>query len=147
MKVILKKNYNNLGNKNDLVEVSPGYARNFLIPSGIAVVATNGEQSVAKENLKQVEHKFIQAKQDAIDTAKKLNNIVIEIRTKSGSNGKVYGSITPLKLAEALKEQGILVDRKTIIFDKPVKELGLYEASVGLHKEVVHKVKFRVIGN
>ena len=128
--------------------MKPGYGRNCLIPQGIAVVASSGNRKMAEENIRQSAYKFNQIKSDAIELAKRLDNLSIEVRTKASALGKVYGSVTPVKLAEVLKERGIVdIDRKNITFNKPIKELGDYQATLILHKDVIRTITFRVVGS
>lgn len=145
MEIILKQDFKGLGYKNDLVKVKPGYGRNYLIPKGFAVVANVANKKVALENAKQAAHKVAKRKQDAEAVAAKLDQLTIEVKAKAGKSGKIFGSVTPLHLAETLKTQGIIVDRRDISFDEPVKTLGVHRATLVLHKEVVHSFPFKVI--
>ena len=147
MKVILKKDFKGLGYKNDQVKVKPGYGRNFLIPQGLAVVASAANTKVALENTRQTAHKVAKSKQDALAVAAQLDQLTIVVKAKVGEQGKTFGSVTSLQLTEALKEQGIWIDRKDIRFQAAVKTLGTHQAMVALHKEVVHPFSFRVISD
>ena len=145
MEVILKKDFKGLGHKNDTVKVKAGYGRNYLIPQGFAVVANEVNKKIALENIRQAAHKVAKLKEEAEALAMQLDQLTIAITAKARNSGKIFGAVTPLQLADALKVQGILVDRKAISFDKPVKELGAHEATLTLHKEVTHTLKFKVL--
>lgn len=144
MEVILKKDLTGLGLKDDLVTVKAGYGRNYLIPKGLAMIANAVNKKVAQENIRQAAHKIAQRKQAAEDIAAQLQELVIELKVKSGEKGKLFGAVTTSQLAQALKEQSINIDHKTIRFAKPVKELGEHAAVITLHKEVVHTLQFKV---
>lgn len=145
MEVILKQDFSGLGHKNDLVKVKPGYGRNYLIPQGLAMPANAINRKIAQENARQAAHKVAQRKQEAEALAAKLDQLTIEVAVKAGDSGKIFGSVTALQVAEALKAQGITINRKDIRFSTPVKVLGAHEVSVTLHKDVVHTLKFKVI--
>ena len=145
MEVILKKDFKGLGHKNDTVKVKAGYGRNYLIPQGFAVVANEVNKKIALENIRQAAHKVAKLKEEAEALATQLDQLTMVITAKAGARGKIFGAVTPLQLADALKAQGILVDRKAISFAKPVKELGAHEATLTLHKEVTHTLKFKVV--
>jgi len=145
MEVILKQDFKGLGYKNEQVKVKPGYGRNYLIPQGIAMVANETNKKIALENTKQALHKLAKYKQDAEAISIKLDQVSIELKTKAGEKGKIFGAITPLQLAEALKLQAILVDRRDISFEKPIKTLGVHKAIINLHKEIIHSFQFKVV--
>lgn len=145
MKVILKKDFKGLGYKNDQVKVKPGYGRNFLIPQGVAMVASEANKKVALENARQTAHKVAKSKQDALAVAAQLDQLTIVVEAKVGEQGRTFGSVTALQLAEALKEQGVWVDRRDIRFKAAVKTTGTHQAMVTLHKEVVHPFSFQVV--
>lgn len=145
MELILKEDIIGLGYKNDIVQVKSGYGRNFLIPTGKAVIASASAKKVLAEDLKQRAHKLEQIKQEAQAVADKLAAIEpIVIATKVSSTGVIYGSVHALHIADKLKEQGFDIDRK-IILVKDVKEVGSYVAHVKLHKEVSVDVPFEVV--
>ena len=144
MEVILKKDLAGLGLKDDLVPVRPGYGRNYLIPKGLAMVANAANKKIAQENIRQAAHKMAQRKQAAEAIVVQLQELAIEIKVKAGEKGKIFGSVTTAQLAQALREQNINVDHKTIGLVKPIRELGEHEAIVTLHKEIVHTLKFKV---
>jgi large subunit ribosomal protein L9 len=145
MEVILKQDFKGLGYKNDLVKVKPGYGRNYLIPQNFAMIANATNKKIAAENARQAAHKLAKRKQDAEALAAQLDQLVVKIPAKVGEKGKIFGTITPLQLAEALKKYGILVDRRDIKFEKSIKTIGVYQAIISLHKEISHTFKFEVI--
>ena len=145
MQLILKENVQGLGYKDDVVNVKDGYGRNYLIPTGKAVIASKSALKALEEELKQRAHKLAKIKADAEALAEKLREVKpIVIATKVSKTGTVYGSVNALHIAEALKEQGFEIDRKTIVV-KDVKEVGKFVASVKLHKEVAVEVPFTVV--
>jgi large subunit ribosomal protein L9 len=145
MEVLLKEDIKGLGYKNDLVKVRPGYGRNFLIPRGLAVMATESNKKLIAENVKQAAHKAEKLKKDAEAIAEKIGNVVLEIKAKVGESGKIFGAITSLQISDALKDKGFPVDRKKISFKGEVKEVGEYTAILDLHKEVKKDIKFKVV--
>ncbi|MBL0913665.1 MAG: 50S ribosomal protein L9 [Bacteroidia bacterium] len=148
LEVILKKEVQNLGSKDEIVKVRPGYARNFLVPQGIAVMATESNRKVHAENLRQRAHKEAKILEDAKAMAEKISAQVIKIGAKAGENGKIFGSVNTVMLADAYEKAGIPVDRRQIalIGDDTIKQLGNYKANIKLHKEVSVEVDFEVIG-
>jgi len=146
MDIILKEDIKGLGYRNDIVSVKPGYGRNFLIPQGKAIIANSSNKKVLAENIKQASHKAEKMIADAKALASKLGETVLEVKTKVGENGKIFGSITPLLVQEALKAStGVEIDRKKIDFSNKIKEVGEYEVELDLHKSVKHTMKFNVI--
>ena len=146
MEVILKQDIPNLGFKNDIVTVKNGYGRNYLIPKGIATLATKPAVKVHEENMRQRAHKEEKIKNEAVALAEKLSGSTIKIGAKTSSTGKIFGSVNTIQIAEMLKEQGVDVDRRNIkIVEDAVKEVGFYNAVVKLHKEVTAEFKFEVI--
>lgn len=147
MEVILKKNIDKLGYKDELVTVKPGYGRNFLIPQGYAVLATASAKKAHEETLKQRSHKESKIVAEAEALAAKLAEVKVSISTKVGENGKIFGSVNTVQLAEALKAAGYDIDRKSLkIKEEPIKEVGTYEAEVNLHKGVKPTISFEVVG-
>jgi len=143
MEIILIKDVEKLGYTNDIVEVAPGYANNFLIPQGLAKVATASAKKVLAENIKQQSHKEAKLTANAEAMAEKLAKLSLTIEAKAEEN-KIFGSVTAADIAEALKAKGVEVDRKNIAVE-PVKTLGDYEASVRLYKTIRGTVKFSVV--
>ena len=144
MNIILKTDIAGLGYKNDTVVVKPGYGRNYLIPQGYAVMATDSNKKIVAENIRQAAHKAEKIKSDAEAIAESIGDMVLTIQAKAGDSGKIFGRVTNTQVADALREKGFDIDRKKITVDD-VKTLGTYEASLDLHKEVKHKVKFEVV--
>ena len=145
MEVILKDDIKGLGYKNDIVNVKPGYGRNYLIPQGFAIIANDSNKKRIAENIRQAAHKAEKIKKDAEDLAKSIGNIVLEIPAKAGESGRIFGAVTTLQVSDALKDKGFEVDRKRITFKSDVKTIGEYVAVLDLHKEVSHEVNFKVI--
>ena len=141
MEVILKTDIKGLGYKNDLVAVKPGYGRNYLIPQGFAVLATQSNKKILAENIKQAAHKAEKIKTEAEGISAKLANLTLEIKAKIGESGKIFGKVTTLQISDALASQGIEIDRKKISINVPVQSAGEFEAEVDLHREVKTKVK------
>jgi large subunit ribosomal protein L9 len=146
MDIILKQDVDNLGYADEVVKVRPGYARNFLIPRGLAIIASVENRKVLAETMKQRAHKAQKIKGDAEAVAKQLEAMTLKIGAKVGESGKIYGSVNALQLADVLAKHGVNVDRKKIHLDSEhIKALGTYTAMVNLHKDVKVKVTFEVI--
>lgn len=145
MKIILKEDVANLGYKDDVVEVKNGYGRNYLIPTGKAVIASPSALKVLAENQKQRAHKLAKIKADAEELAKKLEGVKLTIGAKTSSTGTIFGSVNAIQIAEALKNDGFDIDRKTIVIKNPVKEVGEYVATINLHKDVSVEIPFEVV--
>jgi large subunit ribosomal protein L9 len=146
MEIILKQDVQNLGNKDEIVKVKNGYARNYLIPQGLAITATESAKKVLAENTKQRAHKEAKIKADAEVIAKSLEGVKITIGAKTSSTGKIFGSVNTIQIAEALSQKGFDIDRRIIsIQDDQVKEVGSYIAEIKLHREVKVKIDFEVI--
>jgi len=148
MKVILKQDIAKLGFANDVIEVKNGYARNYLIPQGYAIQGTEQNIKILNEVLKQKAHKAEKIKNDAEAIAAQLEGVSLKIGAKTGTSGKIFGSVNAMQVADALKEQAnIEIDRKKIIVDGDnIKEVGEYVAIVNLHREVKGEIKFEVVG-
>ncbi|MBI5218825.1 MAG: 50S ribosomal protein L9 [Bacteroidia bacterium] len=145
MEVILKEDVKNVGHKNDIVKVRDGYGRNFLLPKGLAIVATPSARKVHAENVKQRAHKEEKLKGDAVQIAKQLEKVTLKIGAKTSSTGKIFGSVNTIQIAEALKEKGVEVDRKDItIKGDHIKEVGTYVANVKLYKDIKVEISFEV---
>ena len=145
MEVILKDDVKGVGFKNDIISVKPGFGRNYLIPQGLAVLANTSNKKVVAENIRQAAHKADKIKNDAQELANSIGDTTLEIPAKVGETGKIFGSVTTLQLSDALKAKGFEVDRKRISFDQEVKTAGEYTATIILHKEVKHQVRFNVV--
>lgn len=145
MKIILKEDISNLGYKDDVVEVKSGYGRNYLIPYGKAVIATPSALKVLAENQRQRAHKLAKIKADAEALAAQLKDVALTIGAKTSSTGTIFGSVNAIQIAEALEKLGFNVDRKNIVVSETVKEVGNYNATVNLHKEVSVEIPFEVV--
>lgn len=147
MQIILKENIEKLGAKDEIVAVKAGYARNYLIPRGYAVPATDSALKMHAENLKQRAHKETKILAEAQAIAEKIASVSIKLVTKASDTGKIFGSINTIQLSEALAKEGFAIDRKSIsISEEHIKNLGTYEARVKLHKEVSATFNFEVVG-
>ena len=146
--IILKKEVVNLGSKDEIVSVRPGYARNYLVPQGIAVMATESARKVHAENLRQRAHKEAKILDDAKALGEKLAASSVKITDKAGESGKIFGAVNTVMLAAALESAGMQVDRRQIalVGEDTIKQLGTYKAQIKLHKEVNVEVNFEVVG-
>ena len=145
MEIILKDDVKGLGYKNDQVTVKSGYGRNFLLPQGLAMLADKTNKKIVAENVRQAAHKADKIKGDAQGIADQIGNMVVDLPAKVGESGKIFGRVTTLQLAEALKARGVDVDRKRLSFDQEPATAGEYTATASLHKEVKHTINFRVV--
>lgn len=146
MELILKKDVENLGFSDDVVTVKNGYGRNYLIPKGYAILATESAKKVLAENLKQRAHKEEEAISQAKKDASKLDDIDLKMTAKAGAGDKLFGSISDGNLSEALAEKGVEIDKKFIsIFGGNIKRLGQYDAKIRFHREVVVDFTFEVV--
>ncbi len=144
MKITLKENMKNLGHQGDVVEVKNGYANNYLFPRGLAIMATASNLKMHEENNRQGALKREKMKTDALSLAEQLKEMSITIGTKAGANGKIFGSITPLQVAQSLKLKGFDIDRRKIEIND-VKMLGTYEAILNLHRDVTVNIAVEVV--
>jgi large subunit ribosomal protein L9 len=146
MEVILLENVDNLGDKNDVVIIKNGYGRNYLIPKGLAIIASKSSKKHADEVKKQQSAKAAKLKEDMLAIVENLQSKVLTVGAKAGSNGKLFGSVTNIQLAESLKKQfDIDIDRRKIKLSDEIKALGTYKATVVLHKEVTAVIDFEVV--
>ena len=145
MDIILREDVANLGYKDDIVSVIRGYGRNYLIPSGKAIIATESARKILAENLRQRAHKLAKIKADAEAFATRFENIVITIAAKTSSTGTIFGSVNSIQVAEELAKLGIEVDRKMIMIKDSIKEVGTYTVAVKLHKEVATEITVNVV--
>jgi large subunit ribosomal protein L9 len=146
MEIILKQDVHRLGSKDDIVSVRDGYGRNYLIPQGMAIVATPSAKKVLAENIRQRAHKEAKLKEEALKLAEKIKAFTITIGAKTSSTGKIFGSVNNIQLAEAIAAQGIEIDRRQITIPKDVvKEVGKHTAKIKLHREVVIDFEFEVV--
>ena len=146
MDIILKKDLKGLGYKNDIVKVKNGYGRNFLIPQGVAVLATDSNKKMQAEEIKQSSFKEQKLRNEATAIAAKLADVTVKVGAKAGESGKIFGSVTNIQLAEALKKAGYDLERKNIEMNEDaIKTLGTYSAKVRLFKEIAATINFEVI--
>ena len=144
MKIILKEDINGLGYKDDVVEVKSGYGRNYLIPTGKAVIASEAALKVLAENQRQRAHKLERIKAEAEAAAAALEGVKLTIGAKTSSTGTIFGSVNAIQIAEALEKLDHNVDRKLISLDA-VKEVGNYTATIRLHRDVTVEIPFEVV--
>jgi large subunit ribosomal protein L9 len=133
-----------LGYSGDVVTVKPGYARNFLIPKGMAVVANASNRKMRAEMMKQQANKLAKKKDDAQTLANKLEATELTLKVKTGTTTKIFGSVTTLQVAHLLKQEGFDIDRRNITFENPIKEIGTYKAQVECYKDIVAEVTVNV---
>ncbi|MDR1172206.1 MAG: 50S ribosomal protein L9 [Bacteroidales bacterium] len=146
MEIILKQDVNNLGSKDDIIVVKDGYARNFLIPKGLAMMASVSAKKVLAENIRQRAHKEAKIKAEAEKVAARMTGLKLTIGAKTSSTGKIFGSVNTIQIAEALQEKGFEIDRKNVrMQEDQIKEVGAYKAKIKLHKELYVEVDFDVV--
>ena len=146
MEIILTQDIPNLGDKDEIIRVKDGYARNYLIPKGLAINATVPAKKRHAENMKQRAHKEAKLKEKALEVAEKLKAVELIIGAKTSSKGKIFGSVNTIQVAESLKEKGFEIDRKNITFkEEIIKEVGKYSANIKLHKEVIVELPFEIV--
>jgi large subunit ribosomal protein L9 len=145
MEIILKEDVSNLGYKGDILKVKNGYGRNFLIPTKKAILATESAKKMLAEDLKQRAHKLDRIKNEAIELAEKLKDLVLNVGAKTSTTGKIFGAVGPIQIADAFEKAGFTVDRKVIVLKDTIKEIGSYHATLKLHKEVTVEVAFEVV--
>jgi len=145
MKIILRQDVQNLGAAGEIVKVKPGYARNFLLPKGMALQATDANMRRYESEKKQLSWKIEQEKRKAEELAKLLENVSCTITVQVGEEDKLFGSVTSQNIAEALETQGHKIDKRKILLDEPIKSLGIYSVPIKLHSEVEAKVKVWVV--
>jgi len=146
MKIILTQDVKNLGHKDDIVSVKDGYGRNFLIPQGKAKLASEGALKMLAEDIRQREFKMDKLRKDAEALAAKLNGTTVQISAKAGNTGKIFGSVTALQVANALKDKGFDVDRRKIVFDD-IKTVGQFEANINLVKDINASITLDVVAD
>ncbi|MFI3262629.1 MAG: 50S ribosomal protein L9 [Rikenellaceae bacterium] len=144
MEIILKQDVENLGHKNDIVNVRPGYANNFLIPQGYATLATVSARKILAENIKQQAHKEAKFREDATALVAQIEATEVVLTAKVSENNKIFGSVTSMQVVEALAAKGVVIEKKNISVET-VKELGSYTATVKVYKDIKATVKFTVV--
>ncbi|MCM0084276.1 50S ribosomal protein L9 [Geomonas sp. Red32] len=144
MKVILKENVENLGHIGDIVKVAPGYARNYLLPKGFAIEATEKNAKALEHAKRQLEYKKNRVLEAAKQLSAKIEGLSLSIAHQAGADDKLFGAVTNMELAELLKAQGLEIDRKKIVLDEPIKHLGDFTAQVKIHPEVSATLKISI---
>lgn len=145
MQVILKDNVKDVGHIGDMVNVKDGFARNFLIPKGFAVEANPKNLKALEHEKRKIQELVKKAKSAAEDLASKVSGTSITIKAKSGEEDKLFGSVTAMDIADALKKEGLDIDKKKIVLDEPIKRLGSYTVNVKIHQEVSAQVNVQVV--
>jgi large subunit ribosomal protein L9 len=141
LKVILRQDFESLGLEGDIVDVANGYARNYLIPKGIAVKSDNASLKALDMSKEKIMARHMKEKESAERVREKVSQIIVNLRRKAGEEDKLYGSVTSREIAQELEKEGIVVDRRKINLDETIRTLGEFEVSVKLHPEVIAKVK------
>jgi large subunit ribosomal protein L9 len=144
MKVILTKEVEPLGFEGDIVAVANGYARNYLIPKGFALEATSQNVKFMESQRKKIEIRRLKAKEDAEKVKERIGDVAVTIIQKAGEEGRLYGSVTTMDIAAELEKQGIAIERRKIVLDKPIKSLGDFDVPVKIHPEVKASIKVTV---
>ncbi len=145
MKVILKEDVKSLGRAGDVVDVSQGYARNYLIPRGIAVIADKKNIEAVEREREAIQRKIMKEKEGAQELAQRLSGINLTIRAKAGEEGKLFGSITSKDISEVLKKEGFDIDKKRIYLEEPIKRVGNYTVDIKLSHDVAAKLSINII--
>lgn len=145
MEVVLKKDYAALGKAMDVVSVKDGYARNFLIPSGIAVPATEGNKKVVAETKRFAEKREAKRRVEAEQLAKKIEKVPCTLSAKVGEEDKIFGSVTNQDIADFLAKEGFEVDKRNVLLDEPIRQLGVYTIEIKLHGDVSAQLKVWVV--
>ena len=145
MKVILREDIPSLGKKGDIVNVADGYGRNYLIPKNLALPASPANIRLIENERRISEKKLARAKDEALKVASKIESLSLTIEVKAGEEDKIFGSVTSRDIENRLKKEGIMVDRKNILLEEPIKSLGVYNIPIKLHPEVTTKLKVWVV--
>lgn len=145
MKIILREDMDTLGFEGEIVDVANGYARNYLIPKGMALKANVQNVKLFETQRKKIEVKRVKAKEDAEKIKEQLADVVVTISQKAGEEDKLFGSVTSMDIAAHLEKQGIVIDRKKITLEKPIKALGEFEVQIRLYPEVTGSIKVVVV--
>ncbi|HIR94588.1 MAG TPA: 50S ribosomal protein L9 [Candidatus Coprenecus stercorigallinarum] len=149
MEIILKQDVANLGHKDDIVKVRNGYAVNYLIPQGMAILATESAKKVLAENIRQRAHKEAKIREEASALAAKINGITVKVTAKMSSKGKIFGSVGNIQIAEAIAALGVEVDRRNVAIAgmDNIKEAGIYDVTVKFYKDIKAELKVEVAGD
>jgi large subunit ribosomal protein L9 len=145
MKVILKEDIKHVGKMGQIVDVADGYARNYLIPKGLVAEASTKNIKFLEHEKRIIQDKAKKIKDSAQDVASKISSTIISIKAKTGEEGKLFGSITTMDIAEALQKEGIDIDKKKISLEEPIKRLGSYTVNIKLHHDVSAPLSIQVI--
>ena len=145
MKLILVEDVGNLGKAGDTVEVKDGYARNYLLPKNLALLATDASLKIVEKNKREKQLKLEKIKQQAAELAKRLASMSCTITMPAGEDDKLFGAVTVQDIAEGLKAEGIMVDKKNIILNQSIHRLGIYNVEIRLHPEITQELKVWVI--
>lgn len=145
MKVILKEDVPNLGKAGQIIKVKDGYARNFLLPKGLALLADEKNMKLLEYQKKKIEEEAKKKRQDAESVAQRLSETQLLIKAKAGEDQKLFGSVTSKDIAEALEKEGFSIDKKQVNIVEPIKRVGEYEVDVKLHGNIVAKVKVNIV--
>ncbi|MCG2721366.1 MAG: 50S ribosomal protein L9 [Thermodesulfovibrionales bacterium] len=145
MKVILKDEVKNMGDMGQIIEVADGYARNYLVPRGLAVEANTKNIKSLEHQKRVIQEKVKKIRNEAQELSNKITTISLVIKAKAGEEGKLFGSVTTMDIAESLKNEGMEIDKKKISLDEPIKRLGSYTVNIKVHPEVTTQVNLQVI--
>jgi len=144
MKVILKENIEHLGQIGDVVKVAPGYSRNYLLPKGLAIEATEKNAKALEHTKRQLAYKKNKTLESAKNLVARLEALTVELTHQAGEEGKLFGSVTNMEIAAFLKDKGIEIDRKKIMLAEPIKQLGEYSVAIKIHPEIAASIKVKV---
>jgi large subunit ribosomal protein L9 len=144
VKLILRESIHNLGEVGDLVSVRPGYARNYLIPKGKAILATESRVAELEHHKRIVAEKVARAMKDLQAAKDRLESLEVEVNARAGEEGRLFGSVTSAQIGELLAERGFVIDRRRIDLKEPIKELGEHAVPIKLHREVIASLKLTV---
>ena len=144
MKIILTQDMHELGLEGDILDVAKGYARNYLLPKGLALEATAQNLKYLESRRKKIEAKRLRAKEEAEQLKEKMEGIALSFRQKAGEEGKLYGSVTAMDIASELEKEGIVIDRRKIALDRPIKTVGEFEVPLKIYPEVMATLKVKV---
>ena len=145
MKVILKDDVKNVGNMGQIIDVADGFARNYLVPRGLAVEANTKNIKSLEHEKRIIQEKAKKIKNQAQELSDKLSAVTLVIKAKAGEEGKLFGSVTTMDIAEQLKNEGIEIDKKKVVLDEPIKRIGSYPVQIKLHADVATQINIQVI--
>lgn len=145
MKVILKEDVKKLGNMGEIVTVADGFARNYLVPKGLAVEASSKNMKSLEHAQKVIQEKAKKVKESLQEFAARLSKVTLIMKAKAGEEGKLFGSVTSMDIAEQLKNEGIEIDKKKIILEEPIKRLGNFTVGIHLHADINSQITLQVV--